>query len=266
MFNANSRTQTRPNTATRLPDSAHRGLSPCPAVTAVMRNPVYTVRSHRVHTSNCPSVASQICHQHTHTRFSYSHTFSHELIFQLFFNLNNIVFAVGSPQHQGRLSLDLSQQKRTSDYSESTSSRSSRASHGTSSLPSSARLGQSDSHTCMQHTGLSVPLPRQSVSTLTSVCFQVLLAMFSTAQRGSRSPPRHAIPAPCWAQTEVRRLLASSVIKYSKAPGLFNKKELNVRPFLQEFPQSHTWVVLLTPCLGAVMYDLQPRCGISDLG
>ncbi|XP_068423649.1 disks large homolog 5a isoform X3 [Clinocottus analis] len=99
------------------PNSAHRGLSPCPAVTAVMRNPVYTVRSHRVHTSNCPSVASQICHQHTHT----------------------------SPQHQGRLSLDLSQQKRTTDYPESSSSsRSSRASHGTNSLPSSARLGSSN--------------------------------------------------------------------------------------------------------------------------
>ncbi|XP_053189109.1 disks large homolog 5a isoform X3 [Scomber japonicus] len=86
------------------PNSAHRGLAPCPAVTAVMRNPVYTVRSHRVHTSNCPSVASQICHQHTHT----------------------------SPQHQGRLSLDLSQQKRMGDFSESSSSRSSRASHGSS--------------------------------------------------------------------------------------------------------------------------------------
>ncbi|CAJ1067323.1 disks large homolog 5a isoform X4 [Xyrichtys novacula] len=86
------------------PNSAHRGLAPCPAVTAVMRNPVYTVRSHRVHTSNCPSVASQICHQHSHT----------------------------SPQHQGRLSLDLSQQKRAGDYSESSSSRSSRASHGSS--------------------------------------------------------------------------------------------------------------------------------------
>ncbi|XP_053291690.1 disks large homolog 5a isoform X1 [Pleuronectes platessa] len=98
------------------PNSVHRGLSPCPAVTAVMRNPVYTVRSHRVHTSNCPSVASQISHQHTHT----------------------------SPQHQGRLSLDLSQQKRTGDFSESSSSRSSRASHGTNSLPSSARLGSSN--------------------------------------------------------------------------------------------------------------------------
>ncbi|XP_056291426.1 disks large homolog 5a isoform X3 [Pseudoliparis swirei] len=97
------------------PNSTHRGLSPCPAVTAVMRNPVYTVRSHRVHTSNCPSVASQICHQHTHT----------------------------SPQHQGHLSLDLSQPKRAIDYPES-SSRSSRASHGTNSLPSSARLGSSN--------------------------------------------------------------------------------------------------------------------------
>uniref|UniRef100_A0A8C6PWE3 Discs, large homolog 5a (Drosophila) n=1 Tax=Nothobranchius furzeri TaxID=105023 RepID=A0A8C6PWE3_NOTFU len=91
-------------------DSAHRGLSPCPAVTAVMRNPVYTVRSHRVHTTNCPSVASQICHH---------------------------------PQHQGHLSLDLSQQKRANDYPESSSSRSSRASHGTNSLPSSAWLGSS---------------------------------------------------------------------------------------------------------------------------
>ncbi|XP_077585810.1 disks large homolog 5a [Stigmatopora nigra] len=84
------------------PNSAHRGLSPCPAVTAVMRNPVYTVRSHRVHTSNCPSVASQICHQHAPT----------------------------SPQHQGRLSLDLSQQKRGGEYVESPSSRGARASHG----------------------------------------------------------------------------------------------------------------------------------------
>ncbi|XP_056104082.1 disks large homolog 5a isoform X2 [Rhinichthys klamathensis goyatoka] len=95
------------------PNSAHRGLAPCPAITAVMKNPVYMVRSHRVHTNNCPSVTSQINQQHTHP----------------------------SPQHQGHLSLDLSQ-KRTPDYSES--SRSSRASHGTNSLPSSARLGSSN--------------------------------------------------------------------------------------------------------------------------
>ncbi|XP_051507240.1 disks large homolog 5a isoform X2 [Myxocyprinus asiaticus] len=95
------------------PNSAHRGLAPCSAVTAVMKNPVYMVRSHRVHTSNCPTVVSQISQQHTHP----------------------------SPQHQGCLSLDLSQ-KRSTDYSES--SRSSRASNGTNSLPSTARLGSSN--------------------------------------------------------------------------------------------------------------------------
>ncbi|KAJ8013811.1 hypothetical protein DPEC_G00033660 [Dallia pectoralis] len=95
--------------------SSHRGLAPCPAVTAVMRNPVYTVRSHRVHANNCPSVASQICqHNNQHS----------------------------SPQHQGRLSLDLTQKHPAAEYPESTSSsHSSRTSHGTNSLPSSARLG-----------------------------------------------------------------------------------------------------------------------------
>ncbi|KAL0964592.1 hypothetical protein UPYG_G00326160 [Umbra pygmaea] len=94
-------------------NSGHRGLAPCPAVTAVMRNPVYTVRSHRVHSNNCPSVASQFCqHNNQHS----------------------------SPQHQGHLSLDLSHKRPAAEYSES-SSRSSRTSHGTNSLPSSARLG-----------------------------------------------------------------------------------------------------------------------------
>ncbi|XP_068806620.1 disks large homolog 5 isoform X3 [Struthio camelus] len=88
-----------------------RSLAPCPAVTAVMRNPVYTAWSHRVHTNNCPSVASQICHQHLHP----------------------------SAQHQGRLSLDLSH-KHSSEYSENSRTR---ASHGSNSLPSSARLGSS---------------------------------------------------------------------------------------------------------------------------
>ncbi|XP_057272326.1 disks large homolog 5 isoform X6 [Pezoporus wallicus] len=88
-----------------------RSLAPCPAVTAVMRNPIYTAWSHRVHTSNCPSVASQICHQHLHP----------------------------SSQHQGRLSLDLSH-KHSNDYPENSRTR---ASHGSNSLPSSARLGSS---------------------------------------------------------------------------------------------------------------------------
>uniref|UniRef100_A0A8C1NQT3 Discs, large homolog 5a (Drosophila) n=1 Tax=Cyprinus carpio TaxID=7962 RepID=A0A8C1NQT3_CYPCA len=94
-------------------DSAHRGLAPCSAVTAIMKNPVYMVRSHRVHTNNCPTVTNQIMFSSLHL----------------------------SPQHQGHLSLDLSQ-KRPTDYSDS--SQSSRASHGTNSLPSSARLGSSN--------------------------------------------------------------------------------------------------------------------------
>uniref|UniRef100_A0A674AU02 Discs, large homolog 5a (Drosophila) n=1 Tax=Salmo trutta TaxID=8032 RepID=A0A674AU02_SALTR len=112
-----------------LSDSAHRGLAPCPAVTAVMRNPVYTVRSHRVHTNNCPSVSSQIC-QHQKS-------------------------VCVSPQHQGRLSLDLSQKRPAADYSES-SSRSSRTSHGTNSLPSSARL---DSSSNVQYRNERIKIP-----------------------------------------------------------------------------------------------------------
>uniref|UniRef100_A0A674IRW9 Discs large MAGUK scaffold protein 5 n=1 Tax=Terrapene triunguis TaxID=2587831 RepID=A0A674IRW9_9SAUR len=85
-----------------------RSLAPCPAVTAVMRNPVYTAWSHRVHTNNCPSVSRYVSH-----------------------NIHN--------SHQGRLSLDLSH-KHSSDYSENSRTR---ASHGSNSLPSSARLGSS---------------------------------------------------------------------------------------------------------------------------
>ncbi|XP_070708172.1 disks large homolog 5-like isoform X2 [Pempheris klunzingeri] len=89
---------------------AQRGLAPCPAVTAVMRNPVYTAWSHEIQTNNCPPAPSSGVHSHTHT----------------------------SPQHQGRLSLDLSH-KRT-DLPETSCSQ---PPHSTNSLPSSARLGSS---------------------------------------------------------------------------------------------------------------------------
>ncbi|KAK6328397.1 hypothetical protein J4Q44_G00003750 [Coregonus suidteri] len=92
----------------------HRGLAPCPAVTAVMRNPVYTAWSHDVHTNNnCPPAPTSGNHSHSHP----------------------------SPQHQGRLSLDLSQ-KRSGDLTSDSSSHS-QAPHSTNSLPSSARLGSS---------------------------------------------------------------------------------------------------------------------------
>ncbi|XP_071318904.1 disks large homolog 5-like isoform X1 [Trachinotus anak] len=86
-----------------------RGLAPCPAVTAVMRNPVYTAWSHEIQSNNCPPASSSGVHPHSHT----------------------------SPQHQGRLSLDLSH-KRTG---ESTETSCSQPPHSTNSLPSSARLG-----------------------------------------------------------------------------------------------------------------------------
>ncbi|XP_042363636.1 disks large homolog 5-like isoform X1 [Plectropomus leopardus] len=90
---------------------AQRGLAPCPAVTAVMRNPVYTAWSHEIQTNNCPPAPSSGVHPHSHT----------------------------SPQHQGRLSLDLSH-KRTGDSTEMSCSQ---PPHSTNSLPSSARLGSS---------------------------------------------------------------------------------------------------------------------------
>uniref|UniRef100_A0A4W6ERG7 Discs large MAGUK scaffold protein 5 n=1 Tax=Lates calcarifer TaxID=8187 RepID=A0A4W6ERG7_LATCA len=83
-------------------------VTPCPAVTAVMRNRVYTAWSHEVQNGNCPPAPSS---------GAFSSTFS--------------------PQHQGRLSLDLSH-KRTR---ESTETSSSQPPHSTNSLPSSARLG-----------------------------------------------------------------------------------------------------------------------------
>uniref|UniRef100_A0A3Q1GTA0 Discs, large homolog 5b (Drosophila), tandem duplicate 1 n=1 Tax=Acanthochromis polyacanthus TaxID=80966 RepID=A0A3Q1GTA0_9TELE len=87
------------------------GLAPCPAVTAVMRNPVYTAWSHEIQTNNCPPAPNSGIHPHSHT----------------------------SPQHQGRLSLDLSH-KRTGDLTETSGSQ---PPHSTHSLPSSARLSSS---------------------------------------------------------------------------------------------------------------------------
>uniref|UniRef100_A0A3Q1JS09 Discs, large homolog 5b (Drosophila), tandem duplicate 1 n=1 Tax=Anabas testudineus TaxID=64144 RepID=A0A3Q1JS09_ANATE len=86
------------------------GLSPCPAVTAVMRNPVYTAWSHEIQNNNCPPAPR-------------SGTF----------------FSTFSPQHQGRLSLDLSH-KHTGDLTETSCSQ---PPHSTNSLPSNNRPGSS---------------------------------------------------------------------------------------------------------------------------
>ncbi|XP_029954497.1 disks large homolog 5-like isoform X3 [Salarias fasciatus] len=90
---------------------AQRGLAPCPAVTAVMRNPVYTAWSHEIQNNSGPPPSSSGTPANSHT----------------------------SPQHQGRLSLDLSH-KRTGDLIETSCSQPTR---NTNSLPSSSRLSTS---------------------------------------------------------------------------------------------------------------------------
>lgn len=85
-----------------------RSMTPSTTVNSILRNPIYTVRSHRVGPCSSPPVPRDVGPQGLHP----------------------------SVQHQGRLSLDLSH-RACSDYSEM------RASHGSNSLPSSARLGSS---------------------------------------------------------------------------------------------------------------------------
>ncbi|XP_035945728.1 disks large homolog 5 isoform X4 [Halichoerus grypus] len=85
-----------------------RSMTPSTTVSSILRNPIYTVRSHRVGPCSSPPVPREVGPQGLHP----------------------------SVQHQGRLSLDLSHRV-GSDYSDM------RASHGSNSLPSSARLGSS---------------------------------------------------------------------------------------------------------------------------
>ncbi|XP_008312731.1 disks large homolog 5 isoform X2 [Cynoglossus semilaevis] len=100
-----------PSYSTITAHSTQRGLAPCSAVTAVMRNPVFTAWSHEIqnNNNNSPPTPSSEVHQHAHA----------------------------SPQHQCRLSLDLSHKR----AGESTETKCSQQPHTTNSLPSSARLG-----------------------------------------------------------------------------------------------------------------------------
>uniref|UniRef100_A0A8C0KPY8 Disks large homolog 5 n=1 Tax=Canis lupus dingo TaxID=286419 RepID=A0A8C0KPY8_CANLU len=90
------------------PGTVPRSMTPSTTVSSILRNPIYTVRSHRVGPCSSPPVPREVGPQGLHP----------------------------SVQHQGRLSLDLSHRS-GSDYSDM------RASHGSNSLPSSARLGSS---------------------------------------------------------------------------------------------------------------------------
>ncbi|XP_053720448.1 disks large homolog 5-like isoform X1 [Synchiropus splendidus] len=111
-------------------NSSQRGLAPCPAMTAVMRNPVYTAWSHEIQSNNCPPATN-----------SGSHTYS-------------------SPQHQGHLSLDLGH-KYTADSTESSCSQ---PAHSSNSLPPATRLGSPPSLE-LRSERIKIPPPRYSCST-----------------------------------------------------------------------------------------------------
>ncbi|XP_072347694.1 disks large homolog 5a isoform X11 [Scyliorhinus torazame] len=137
--------------------SVQRNFVPCPAVTAVLRNPnvpFFTVRSRMVHSGNYPSMASQMCHphpQHSRTRnhsptesFNGSPRTRHRPQSAICFPESVHAFDSFSPQHHAHHSLDLTgpDHKHSSDLSESSRST---TSHGTQSLPASARIGSSNS-------------------------------------------------------------------------------------------------------------------------
>uniref|UniRef100_A0A3B4YEX4 Discs large MAGUK scaffold protein 5 n=1 Tax=Seriola lalandi dorsalis TaxID=1841481 RepID=A0A3B4YEX4_SERLL len=96
----------RPKSAPALRRNVTPLHIPVPMQVKIYWNPVYTAWSHEIQSNNCPPAPSSGVHPH-------------------------------SPQHQGRLSLDLSH-KRTG---ESTETSCSQPPHSTNSLPSSARLG-----------------------------------------------------------------------------------------------------------------------------
>ncbi|XP_055085426.1 disks large homolog 5-like [Periophthalmus magnuspinnatus] len=125
-----------PNYSTISGHAAQRGPSPCSAITAVMRNPVYTAWSHEVQN-------------------------------------NSTVQSLTSPQHQGRVSLDLNL-KRSEDVGEISA-----ASHNSNCLPSSNRTGAAS---LGQFKRIKIPLVRHPRS--------------SGSDRGSLSHSECSSPTP----------------------------------------------------------------------
>ncbi|XP_032868620.1 disks large homolog 5 isoform X5 [Amblyraja radiata] len=136
--------------------SAQRSFVPCPAVTAVLRNPnvpFFTVRSRMVHSTNYPSMASQMCYPHPQHRtrnhsptesFPSSPRTRHRPQSAICFPESMHTFEGFSPQHHAHHSLDLTgpDHNHSSDLSKSSRSI---TPHGTQSLPASARIAGSSS-------------------------------------------------------------------------------------------------------------------------
>lgn len=115
---------TPPGYSSMSTHSAQRGLAPCPAVTAVMRNPVFTAWSHEIQ-NNCPPASSSGTLPHT------------------------------SPQHQGCLSLDLSH-KHAGQLSATSCSQ---QLHSANSLPTSGRMDSTSTTSTLQFRTERIKIP-----------------------------------------------------------------------------------------------------------
>ncbi|XP_062330891.1 disks large homolog 5-like isoform X4 [Osmerus eperlanus] len=173
-----------------------RGLAPCPAVTAVMRNPVYTAWSHEINPNTCPPAPSPSC----------------------------LPGPLPSPHHQCRLSLDLSH-KRSGDLIESSRIQ---APHSTNSLPSSARLGSS-SHLQLRTERIKIPPTRYPRSTASSD-----RGSLSHSECSSPTPPTSPVTldAASFASSSSQGSVSTQPrISVSPDPGGDRRKD---RPYLEE--------------------------------
>ncbi|XP_046887625.1 disks large homolog 5-like isoform X5 [Hypomesus transpacificus] len=173
-----------------------RGLAPCPAVTAVMRNPVYTAWSHEINPNTCPPAPSPSC----------------------------LPAPLPSPQHQCRLSLDLSH-KRSGDVMESSQPH---PPHSTNSLPSSARLGSS-SHLQFRTERIKIPPNRYPRSTASSD-----RGSLSHSECSSPTPPTSPVTldAASFASSPSQGSVSTQPrISVSPAPAGDRRKD---RPYLEE--------------------------------
>ncbi|XP_029397172.1 disks large homolog 5 isoform X3 [Mus pahari] len=168
-----------------------RSMTPGTTVGSILRNPIYTVRSHRVLPCSSPPVP----------RDAGSQSLS------------------PSVQHQGRLSLDLSH-RACSDYSEM------RASQGSNSLPSSARLGSS-SNLQFKAERIKIPLtPRYPRSVMGS-------------DRGSLShsecstPPRSPLNIDTLSSCSQPQSAASTLPRIAVNPSSHGERRKD-RPFVEE--------------------------------
>nr|XP_044993180.1 disks large homolog 5 isoform X2 [Jaculus jaculus] len=168
-----------------------RSMTPSTTVSSILRNPIYTVRSHRVVPCGSPPAPRDAAPQGLSP----------------------------SVQHQGRLSLDLSH-RTMCDYSEM------RTSHGSNSLPSSARLGSS-SNLQFKAERIKIPLtPRYPRSAMGS-------------DRGSLShsecstPPRSPLSIDTLSSCSQPQTSASTLPRIAVNPASHGERRKD-RPYVEE--------------------------------